>query len=483
MGWFAPATLALIGWGALAFGCEYPWAYGPLLVFGATVGALGLIARVPGAGHFPPLALALGLIVVAASIQAIPLPEPVVAAVSPGRAAQDWRALYAAELPGTTAPAGAAGRDGSTLSIEPSRTLLGLAFAAGLSLFFLGTARALTAVRASGVARGLIVLGAIVALIGIVQAASGSRLVYGVWYPRKAWVPAAPFINPNHFAGWVLMALCVAVGHLSGSVARAMRGVRPDWRHRAVWLGSREANEIVLVGFAVLVMALSILVTRSVSGMLCLVAALAAAGWWAWLEQRGRRRRVLLPVALTAALAVAAAWAGLDAVGAEIATTLASAFDAGGRIGLWRDTLRIVGDFPFTGTGFNTYGIAMLAYQTRGLELRAVEAHNDYLQLAAEGGVLVGLPIALAAGVFVREVCRRFHEAGDDTQTWWLRVGAVTGLAALALQAMVDFSLQMPGNAALFALLMAIAVHRPHPGAAQSVRTHGGAPPPSRSQS
>ena len=103
----------------------------------------------------------------------------------------------------------------------------------------------------------------------------------------------------------------------------------------------------------------------------------------------------------------------------------------------------------------------MLAYQTHGLDAYAVEAHNDYLQLAAEGGLLLGLPITWLLVAFAREVRRRFRENADDTRTWWLRAGAVIGLGGLALQSLVDFSLQMPGNAVLFALLMAIAAHRP----------------------
>ncbi|MCY4602246.1 MAG: O-antigen ligase family protein [Acidobacteria bacterium] len=479
MRWFAPATLLLVGWGALAFGAEYPWAYAPLLVFGATIGGLGLAARAPGAGRFRAVGLALGLVGAAAALQAAPLPQAVLSAVSPARFDRDWHALYAAEMPAEV------GRPAPAISIRPPRTVLGLAFLTGLSLFFLGAARALTAVRPSGVARGLIVLGVLVALDGIVQAAGGGRLVNGFWYPRKAWEPAAPFINPNHFAGWMVMAVSVAAGHLGALVTRALRDAPPDWRRRAIRLGSREGSEILLVGFAVLVMALSVFVTGSVSGMVCLAAALAGCAGWATRRLAGWRR-LAVPAAAAAALGAAAAWAGLGAVGTEVAATLASALDAGGRPGLWRDTLRIAGDFPLTGTGLNTYGVAMLAYQTEGLEMRAVEAHNDYLQLAAEGGLLLGVPIVLAAGVFAREVRRRFREGTDDMRTRWLRVGAVTGLGAAALQALVDFSLQMPGNAVLFALLMAIAVHRPGPrrSRVQSVRTHsgGGAPPP-RSQS
>ena len=47
---------------------------------------------------------------------------------------------------------------------------------------------------------------------------------------------------------------------------------------------------------------------------------------------------------------------------------------------------------------------------------------------------------------------------------WWLRAGAVTSLVAIACQESVEFSLQMPGNAVLFAIVAAIALHRPQPG-------------------
>ena len=460
MDWFTPATLLLIAWGALAFGAEYPWAYAPLLVFGATVGGLGSVARIPAAGRFRALALALGLVVAAGCLQAAPLPAPLVAALSPARAAHDWAALHAAAMPGDAGPSETAF---ASLSIQPSRTVLGLTFVVALALFFLGAGRALTAGRLSGLARGLIVLGFVVALAGIVQAAGGSLRVYGVWLPRKAWAPAAPFINPNHFAGWMLMALPIAVGHLCGRLERALREAPRTWRERTIRLASRDGNEILLTAFAVVLMALSMLITGSVSGMFCLAAVAGALAWRASRGRAGGRRRALPAVGLAGMLLLAAVWAGPDAVGGEIEGTLATAFTADGRVGIWCDTLSIVRDFPLTGTGFNTYGIAMLGYQTRGLDMRAVEAHNEYLQLAAEGGLLVGLPIIAAGAAFVREVRRRFREARDDTRTCWLRVGAVAGIGAVGLQSLVDFSLQMPGNAVLFALLMAVAVHRPRP--------------------
>ena len=111
------------------------------------------------------------------------------------------------------------------------------------------------------------------------------------------------------------------------------------------------------------------------------------------------------------------------------------------------------------GTGLNTYGTAMLFYQQHELAKSFSAAHNDYLQLAAEGGALLTIPAILCAGAFIVAVRRRFVDDAS-VRTYWLRAGAVTGLTAIALQETVDFSLQMPGNAVLFAVLCGIALHK-----------------------
>src|SRR5262249_39372387 len=106
----------------------------------------------------------------------------------------------------------------------------------------------------------------------------------------------------------------------------------------------------------------------------------------------------------------------------------------------------------------------MRAYQTATSDTLVWEAHNDYLQLAAEGGLLVGVPIALTLVLFVDGIRRRFSSDEDDRTTSWIRFGAATGLAAIGLQSLVEFSLQMPGNAVAFVVLAAIALHRPSRG-------------------
>ncbi len=61
--------------------------------------------------------------------------------------------------------------------------------------------------------------------------------------------------------------------------------------------------------------------------------------------------------------------------------------------------------------------------------------------------------------MFVRDVRRAIRDQRGSTE-WWLRAGAITSLFAIALQESVEFSLQMPGNAALFVVVCAISLQR-----------------------
>jgi O-antigen ligase len=146
---------------------------------------------------------------------------------------------------------------------------------------------------------------------------------------------------------------------------------------------------------------------------------------------------------------------GADAIAARFEAD--STVTLSGRFRIWHDTLAIARDFWLTGTGLNTYGVATLFYQTSVPQAHLREAHSDYLQLAAEGGLLLGIPVLLTVMAFVAHVRRRFRD--DEGSTYWIRAGAVTGIVAIAVQSIAEFSLQMPGNAVLFAALCGIALH------------------------
>jgi O-antigen ligase len=221
-----------------------------------------------------------------------------------------------------------------------------------------------------------------------------------------------------------------------------------------------EFGRALTFGFASLVMGLSLLMTRSRSGIAALAAGSLIALWIMLRRQRSLAARAAVVVSFLVVLGGAAAWAGLDTMVDKALSADQTNDSLGGRLGAWKDTFRIIRDFPLAGTGFNTYGTAMTMYQTHRRDLHFQEAHNDYLQIAAEGGLLLIVPVLLAIGIFVRDVRRRFREAPREGTTYWLRVGAVIALLSIGLQSLVEFSLQMPGNAAMFAAIAAMALQQ-----------------------
>jgi O-antigen ligase len=100
----------------------------------------------------------------------------------------------------------------------------------------------------------------------------------------------------------------------------------------------------------------------------------------------------------------------------------------------------------------------MVFYQRHVVAFRMTRAHNDYLQLLAEGGLLVFIPAALVVVLLGVAVGRRLGEARHDGYEYWVRAGAAVGLLTMGIQETVEFSLQIPANALLFATLAAVAV-------------------------
>lgn len=450
---FQLTTILLLAWGALAFGAEYSWAYAPLLVMCLLPGIFGLRAR-NGSGPSAGLLIALAAVFVAALVQAF-APASLIPS-SPGAASPeiDFLNLYARV---TMQPPTAAGHS-DVISIAPARTQLGLAFLAAFTLLLAGCARGISALGTKKLVRGIVVLGVVVAFVGLIQAAVRTETIYGFWRQPRAGVPFAPFMNENHFAGWMAMVMSLAVGAFAGDVSGALRNVAPGWRNRILWFSSQRASEMILTAFAVAVMALSMVITFSRGGLVGLLAVCLIGAWWMMRRQSGLRRATG-GVCLIVILIAAAIWGGADKT---IDQFSGASTTFGGRKEIWNDTLRIIQTYPVTGTGLNTFGIAMLHYQSAPINTGAVvEAHNDYLQLAAEGGLLLGIPILLALLLFIREVWRRFREGADDAEAYWVRAGAVTGLCAIAVMEIFDFTLQMPGAAAMFTVLAAVAIHRP----------------------
>ena len=139
-----------------------------------------------------------------------------------------------------------------------------------------------------------------------------------------------------------------------------------------------------------------------------------------------------------------------------------------------RATLAMAADYPLLGAGAGSFRSVFPAYKGDALGNAYFEhAHNDYLEFLAEGG-LVGLglfvaAIACALGPAFAQARRRNSRAARA-----MAGGCGAGAVSLLVHGLYDFNLQIPANATVFMVVLALCVaaasmpgeRRPGPGGA-----------------
>jgi O-antigen ligase len=201
-------------------------------------------------------------------------------------------------------------------------------------------------------------------------------------------------------------------------------------------------------------MLLALLLSLSRSGALALVVAAAGTQSVTWRAMERRHAR-LLAAAIALAAVLAVSWAGRPAIRDRLVGGEGGVVN---RLVIWNGTLPLLQDCWSTGVGAGAYEIAMRVYQRSDRAIYVDQAHNHYLQVAAEGGLLLLIPVAVALVAFVRAA--RAQIRVDRSPIFWIRVGAACGLGAVALQSGGETGLVMSANSALAAILAAIVVHQ-----------------------
>jgi O-antigen ligase len=156
---------------------------------------------------------------------------------------------------------------------------------------------------------------------------------------------------------------------------------------------------------------------------------------------------------LTAVLAVAA-YADMDRLMSRLDETRQTGLSR--RVAIWSDAGRVIAGFPVTGAGAGTFSTAMRLYQSSDRTYFWNEAHNHYLQVAAEGGLLLVIPSALGLLAMSALSIRALRDRDDPLH--WMRLGASAALVAVAVQSLWETGLTLPASAMVAAVAAAIVV-------------------------
>lgn len=335
-----------------------------------------------------------------------------------------------------------------TLSLDPNATRLTLVqLFALLIYFFAALAYVDSPRRLRTIARVIIIFGFVLSFLAIIQSLISPMKIYGLRAPQLA-VPFGPYVNRHNFAGYVEMTIALPLGMLfSGAIERekrllyltaiALMGV-------AIFMSGSRGGMISLIVMVFFLVALTGF-RRKVEGVAPEIAA--------------RTRHIVLRVGLGLALLLAIV-VGVILIGGE--SSLSRFMDSvnasdptTGRTQVWRVTMSVIKAHPVIGSGLGAYGVAYTPFDPRNGVNRAEQAHNDYLQVLADAGIIgaiLGLFFIIA---LFRMGFRRRHSI--DVFRSGVATGAIAACFAVLVHSFFDFTLHTTSNALLFLTMAALA--------------------------
>ncbi|HEV2836784.1 MAG TPA: O-antigen ligase family protein [Pyrinomonadaceae bacterium] len=340
----------------------------------------------------------------------------------------------------------AAGGGLNTFSLDPNSTKLVIVQLGTLFVYFAATLVFIdTPHRLRLLVRTIMIFGFFLAIFGLTQSFTSPTKVYWVRELNQS-TAFGPFINRHHFAGYMELTISLPLGLLLA--------------------GSIDKEKRLLYLFIAGLMGVALVMTTSRGGIISLVAeivflVIVTAIWRKHGEHKriSRVKRIGTRVALAAALIVGL-FAGVILLGGEFSInrfidSVNTDDPTTGRAHFWSVTLDMIRANPILGTGLGAYGVIYTRYDTRNGLFRLEQAHNDYLQVFSDAGVVGG---ALALMFVVVLFYRGFDRANSrDDFRRGVALGALGGCFAVLVHSFFDFTLHTTSNALLFLILAALA--------------------------
>lgn len=282
----------------------------------------------------------------------------------------------------------------------------------------------------------LIATAAIEAAFGIFQNANGADTVEGTYG------------NKNHFAGLLEMALPFAIALALALIDEHRRSSHHSPVSRLIaGVGALLIGATIIVGLVVSISKMGYV--AALAGLL-VIAALGLgtmlAGWQRWLGV------TLMVAGFTFVLVFLPSDQLMRAFGGFFADDWTT---GEGRWPIFGNALGLIRAYPLVGCGLGNFQTGFLKFQTEVIDRAFTFAHNDYLQLASELGI-VGF--AITAVLMFGIAWKVFWSIqGPDRMNRCFGLGCIGAMTAIGLHSFVDFNTYIPANAFVLAWIAGIA--------------------------
>ena len=276
-------------------------------------------------------------------------------------------------------------------------------------------------------------------LLGLILGIGTALSIYGLlqyvgildhswWFPERFL--AASFVNHNHFAGYLELVIPLAVGILAQE---------------------RKAPFYFRLGLICIlcVMSVAFIFAQSRGGWASLAISLFVMN--IILIKRGvlGKKSLLGLIFMSGLVFVFFSIHGKQIISdSGIATDrimqVHSDLTLDGRLDIWQASFKMFCNKPFLGTGIGCFDNGFYRYRPVGFDARAVYAHNDYLHMAVEMGILAPL---LMMGILIVLL-----KAGLRRDVDFRTLGCAIGILSLALHGLIDFNFHIPANMLLLTI-------------------------------
>jgi putative inorganic carbon (HCO3(-)) transporter len=433
------ALLAIVFLLPIPLGANRPWAWSffQILIFLLSMGcAIHYRAnRCLGLGkHLKIVYLWLAFVIIA-SLQIIPMPEFLVAFISPNA----YKLQVVAQA--TT----------FYFSLDPGQSAISFyKLVAYFCLFVCTLLLVNDEKRIKLLLTTMVVAGTFQAIYGALEILLGRQqsLLFALDVSESA---TGSFVYRNHYANFLMMCLAAGIGLMVTSLQKEQLNSPKDWMRSiaTAMLGSK-----VLIRISLAIMVIALVMSRSRMGNTAFFVSMTIVGVMALflVKQRSQGLTILILSMFVIDLVIVSAWFGLDKVQERLAET---SLKQESRDEVIRDALPMVLDFPITGTGAGSFYSTFPAYKTTDVHSFYDQAHNDFLQMTIEYGVpSVGILVAMVSFAFYNAV--RVMRYRRNSIFKGASFACCMVIIGMLLHMTVDFPLQAFANASYFVIFISL---------------------------
>lgn len=320
-------------------------------------------------------------------------------------------------------------------------------------------------------AYAIFTIGFIESVYGLYSAANHSESL--LWFVRthNVGVVSGTYINPDHLAGLLDMAIPVSVGLFLYHGGMLRKRYDQSLIGAVALLGSKRALGIWLLFLGIVIMILAHIFTLSRMGHLSIIAGFVLV--FILYSMKKLKAPIVAAITLLCTGVLWAVWGGMGAVIAKWGT-LENSFQ--GRYEVWQGAVSVFANSPTVGTGLGTFRFAYPPYKAAGFGATIYDhAHNDYVEMLTDTGLAGFIPWIAFFSLFLFFVTRDWF-SNDSFFAKTFGAGCIASVIAALLHPLADFNLQIPANAAILFIIMGITwrvvtrqtpIQQPHPGIKQ----------------